>query len=238
MIFRLLLALATLLAATPVAIAQKSPEATLERFVALANAGQLTTPEGQALLTGQAKQMASDAKSALPAVDRIILIGKDKAAARFVLHSPSGEEADAYFYLEDTPLGWAISDYRAAAMSGIDMMLLGELKKRGKLTEEEAVEKRNLELALSTDSKLRAWFETNRGALESLAKAPASEEISARARQLGIRSVSVADGGTNIAIGVAVGFLRPGPAGAPQINPSRFIWIENLGGGWFLYRGG
>jgi hypothetical protein len=227
-----------LLATAPAALAQATPQATLERFVELANTGQLTTPEGQALLTGEAKQMATGAKSALPAVDRVVPIGKDKAAARFILRSPSGEEADVYFYLEKTPQGWAVAAYRAVAMSAIDATLLGEMKKRRQLTEAEQVEKRNLELALSTDGKLRAWFAANRTALEGLAGSPADSARTLQARELGLRNVSTVDGGTDVVVGNAVGFLRPGPSGPPQIDPSGYIWVEDLGDGWFLYRGG
>ena len=236
----LLLAAAVILAA-PAAIAQKTPQATLERFVELANAGQLTTPEGQTLLTGEAKQMATGAKSALPAVDRIIPIGQDKAVARFVLRGRSGEEADAYFYLDRTPQGWAVSAYRAMATTGIAMALLAELQKRPRLSAEEELEKLNLQLTLSTDSQLRTWFAANRAALEALAKSPPGDETSARARAIGVQSVnSDAAKGVDILVGGMVdnlvGFMRPGPSGPPPIEPSRFIWIEDLGGGWFLYR--
>ena len=33
-----------------------------------------------------------------------------------------------------------------------------------------------------------------------------------------------------------VGFFRAGPSGPPPISPSEFIWVEDLGGGWFLFR--
>jgi hypothetical protein len=235
---RPLLLVAALLMTAPAAIAQKTPQETLDRFVALANAGELTTPEGQALLTGEAKQMATSAKSALPAVDRVIPIGNDKAAARFVLRSPSGEEADVYFYLEKAPQGWAVAAYRAVAMSAIDATLLGELKKRRQLTEAEQIEKRNLELALSTDGKLRAWFAANRAALEGLVKSPTDVATTVRAREIGLRNVSTVDGKTEVVVGHAVGFLHPGPSGPPQIDPSGSIWVEDLGGGWFLHRRG
>ena len=236
---RPLLLAAALLLATPAAIAQSTPQATLERFVALANAGQLTTPEGQALLTGEARQMATGAKSALPAADRIIPIGQDKAAARFVLRGRNGEEADAYFYLEKTPQGWAVSAYRAMAMTGISVALLAELQKRPRLTAEEEFEKRNLQLSLSTDSQLRAWFAANRATIEALAKSQ-GDDTTARAKALGVQSLNSDGGKTDIVIGGmvdnTVGVLRPGPSGPPQIEPSSFIWVEDIGGGWFLYR--
>jgi hypothetical protein len=235
-----LLLVAALLMTAPAAIAQKTPQETLDRFVALANAGELTTPEGQALLTGEAKQMATGAKSALPAADRIISIGQDKAAARFLLRDPSGGEADAYFYLEKTPQGWAVSAYRAMAMTGISVALLAELQKRPRLTAEEEFEKRNLQLSLSTDSQLRAWFAANRAAIDALAKSPTSDDTATRAKAIGVQTVNSDGKKVEIIVGgVAdniVGFVRPSSSGPPVIEPSTFIWVEDLGGGWFLYR--
>jgi hypothetical protein len=237
----------------PAALAQASPEATLERFVELANGGELTTPEGQAILTGEAKEMATEAKSALPAADRIIPVSPDFAAARFVLRGAGSDEADAYFYLQRTPSGWAVSAFRAMAMTGMDMMLLAEMKKQKTLSPEDQLRKRNLELVLSTDSKLRAWFTANRPALEDIANAwtrqPAPRStasardaagVGASLPPLGLSSVADLADGVQITIGGTldntVGFLRAGPSGPPKISTSDFIWVEDLGGGWFLFR--
>lgn len=239
MISRSVFIAAAIALCAPAALAQATPAAALERFVALANAGELTSAEGQAILTGEARQMATSAKSALPAVDRIIPIGKDKAAARFVLRGPNGEEADAYFYLEKTGKTWAVSAYRAMAKPGMDMMLLAELKKRKELTPDEAFQKRNLELTLSTDSQLRAWFTANRAAIDALANSPASG-VAPKLKELGLQTRSNDSAETNILIGGmldnTVGFLRPGADGPPAIDPSHYIWLEDVGGGWYLYR--
>lgn len=239
MISRSVFIAAAIALCAPAALAQATPAATLERFVALANAGELTSAEGQSILTGEARQMATSAKSALPAVDRIIPIGKDKAAARFVLRGPNGEEADAYFYLEKGAKGWAVSAYRSMGISPIDMMLLNELKKRKQLTPEEDVQKRNLQLLLSTDSQLRIWFTANRAAVEAMAKTP-GPNLDARLKELGLQKLSTDGDKTDIVIGSMtdniVGFLRPGAAGAPQIDPRQHVWVEELGGGWYLYR--
>ena len=69
MIFRTLFAAAALAFAAPAALAQATPATAISRFIELANAGQLTTQEGRALLTGEASEMATDAKSNLPAAD-------------------------------------------------------------------------------------------------------------------------------------------------------------------------
>ncbi len=234
MILRTLFAAAAIALAAPAAFAQKTPEATVARFVELANAGQLTTPEGQAILTGEAKAMATDAKSNLPAPDKIITVGPTLAAVRFVLHGTGSEEADAYFYLEKSSAGWAISAYRAMALSGMDQMLLAEMKKRPRLSPEDQLQKLNLELVLSTDSQLRKWFAANRDKLAALTAA------STNLKSLGLSSIEEANGEVRITIGGTldnmVGFLKAGPSGPPKIDPSAHIWVEDLGGGWHLFR--
>lgn len=233
---RTLFAAAAIALAAPAALAQKTPEAIVARFVELANAGQLTTPDGQAILTGEAKQMATDAKSNLPAPDKIIGVSPTAAAVRFVLHGNGSEEADAYFYLEKTSAGWAISAYRAMALSGMDQMLLAEMKKRPRLSPEDQLQKLNLELVLSTDSQLRAWFTPNREKLAALTGSSAAGDLKA----LGVSRIEQTNDETRITIGGTlentVGILKAGPSGPPKIDLSSYIWIEDLGSGWFLFR--
>lgn len=250
MTFRALFAAAVICIAAPAAVAQASPEATIARFVELANAGQLTTAEGQAILTGEAKQFATDAKSALPAADKVIVVSPALAVARIVLRGGPGEEADAYFYLEKTSGGWAVSSYRAMALSGMDQMLLAEMKKRRNLSPEEQLEKLNLELTLSSDSQLRTWFGANLKKLDLLTVAfligdgPGQNKvdpgIAADLKRLGLSAIEEADGEVRVVIGGTldntVGFLKPGPAGPPVISPSEYIWLEDVGNGWLLFR--
>jgi hypothetical protein len=229
-----LISLVAVALAAPSALAQSTPEATLARFIELANAGELTTGEGQAILTGEAKEMATAAKSNLPAADKVVAVSPNFAAARIVLRSPAGEEANAYFYLEKTAAGWAVSAFRQMAVSGMDMMLLAEMRKQKQLPPDDQQRRRNLELTLSTDSWLRAWFGANQQALDNL------RPLSADLATLGLLSVSETEHGTKILVGKTldstVGFLRAGPSGPPTISPSSYIWIEELGDGWFLFR--
>jgi hypothetical protein len=236
----------------PTALAQATPEATLGRFIALANSGELKTPEGQAILTGEAKAMATEAKSNLSAADKFLSVSPTFAAARIVLRSGAGEEADAYFYLEKTATGWAVSAYRQMAPSGMDMMLLAEMRKQRELSPADQIAKKNLELTLSSDSQLRAWFAANRPAIVDLARVhngaafPPSpgvtreSHLAASLKVLGLKSIDTQDSATRIVIGGSVdntvGILLAGASGAPAINPSSYIWIEDLGDGWFLFR--
>ncbi len=249
MILRALFAAAILLA-TPAARAQATPETTIARFVELANAGELTTPEGQSILTGEAKEFATDAKSALPTADKVIIASPDLAVARMVLKSRPGEEADAYFYLEKTPAGWAVSSYRAMAMTGMSQMLMAELKKRRNLSPAEQLEELNLELTLSSDSELRSWYDANHTKLAALTVAFLKADdraldgvdpgITADLKQLGLTAIEEINGEVRLVIGGmldnTVGFLKPGPSGPPSISPSEYIWVEDVGNGWFLFR--
>jgi hypothetical protein len=234
---RFALAAAIVIAAPP-ALAQATPEAALTRFITLANAGELTTPAGQAILTGEAKQMATAAKSNLAPADRIIRIAPDKAAARIVLRGQADEEADAYFYLDKVGAAWAVSAYRAMPRAVIDTMLLNELKKRRELSADEQASQRNLTLILSTDTQLRAWFKANRAALDDLAKTAKAEPAALAA--LGIETVDPGGGSVVLTIGATsgatVGLVRSGASGPPAIDPASYIWVEDLGGGWFLFR--
>ena len=156
------------------------------------------------------------------------------AGGRVVVGRRAGEEADAYFCLEKTAAGWAVWAFRQMAVSGMDMMLLAEMLKQKQLPPDDQLRRRNLELTLATDSRLRAWFGANRQALDSLR--PLSADLAA----LGLLSVSETEHGTKIVVGKTldstVGFLRAAPSGPPTISPSGFIWIEELGDGWFLFR--
>jgi hypothetical protein len=245
MMFRMMIAAAALAVMTPTALAQAaSPEAALARFVELANAGELTSAAGQAVLTGEAKQMATSAKSALPAPDRIVMAGADHAAARFVLKGAPGEEADVYFYLDRTPAGWAVSAYRNKALAAMDIALLQQMKKQPILSERDEIEKRNLELLLSTDMQLRTWFAANRKAMDDLRAAIRNEPGSSPLRtmvQLGLTASNDSTGQPfRLEIGRSgdnkVGFLFPESSGPPKISPSGFFWLEDLGGGWLLFR--
>lgn len=225
--------------AAPPAMAQATPEATLSRFVELANAGKLATPEGRSLLTGELKDMANSTKAGLPAADKIVMISTDHAVARFVICGPAGRESDAYFYLDRTPQGWALSAYRNMAQTGMLETLLAELKKRASLSVEEQYQKRNLELTLSSDHQLRDWFGAHRAELDRSVTISNSEDLKALLA-LGLQSYDNSGGDFRIIIGGmtdnTVGLLKPGPAGPPAISPSDHIWVEDLGGGWFLFR--
>jgi hypothetical protein len=226
---------------TPVAIAQTTPEKAFTCFIELANTGGLRSPEGQALLTGEAKAAATNAVSALPTPDRVVTISPEKAAAHLVFKGADGLESDAYFYLEWIGGAWRVSAFRQMAMTDISYVLLREMNKQATLSPADQDEKRNLELVLSSDRQLRAWFAANRPALDALAQSPErSAATEARLKALGISSIEKTGDRIVLTFGGAVdntvGFLRAGPAGPPAISPSEFIWVQPVGDNWYLFR--
>jgi len=227
----------------PAALAQSqaTPAAAFARFIALANSGGLSSPEGQALLAGEAKAAATNAVSALPPPERVVTIGPEKAAAHLIFKGADGLESDAYFYLERTGGAWRVSAFRQMAMTDISYVLLREMNKQATLSPADQDEKRNLELVLSSDRQLRAWFAANRPALDELAQSSQSSAANgARLKALGISTVQKVRDLTVLSIGGTpdntVGFLRAGPSGPPPISPSEFIWVEPLGDDWYLFR--
>jgi hypothetical protein len=112
----------------------------------------------------------------------------------------------------------------------------------------------NLELTLSSDGQLRTWFTANKPAIETLLKtyerqpaprAPALDRdpapgLGPTLKALGLTAVEDVGDGIRVTIGGmmdnTVGFFRAGPSGPPTISASEFIWVEDLGGGWHLFR--
>jgi hypothetical protein len=126
------------------------------------------------------------------------------------------------------------------AMTDMSYVLLREMNKQATLSPADQDEKRNLELLLSSDRQLRAWFAANRPALDALAQSSQSSSTEARLKAIGVRSMEKVRDQIVLTIGGAVdntvGFLRAGPSGPPAISPSEFIWIESVGDDWYLFR--
>jgi hypothetical protein len=102
--------------------------------------------------------------------------------------------------------------------------------------------------------QLRTWFTANKPAIETLLKtyerqpaprAPALDRdpapgLGPTLKALGLTAVEDVGDGIRVTIGGmmdnTVGFFRAGPSGPPTISASEFIWVEDLGGGWHLFR--
>lgn len=130
---------------------------------------------------------------------------------------------------------------------GVPELVYLNLKAKEKRTEEEESKLRNLELLLAPDSKLRSWFALNRGILERLCNltrtsgSQKSADINALVNRLHVDGVERQHDGTVLIVigGIldnTVGFLFSPTNKPPPIDPSNYIWIEQVTEGWFLFR--
>lgn len=230
------------------------PRAVLDRFLALNAARQLNGAEGRALLAGELDEADGPTFGPLPAPDRILMLADESAVAR--LPAEGEVRPDLYLYLRRRDGAWTIHALRTLALTGV----LSELRRQARAMPSRSPDMeralRNAELTLSSDRSLRAWFGENRLALESLRAMAAARresageyplridtpEAMAILGRLHLNGVAVSRGGSvHVSIGGIldneVGFLHvPDPGAVPPIDPIDHIWIEPLGGGWYLFK--
>lgn len=238
------LALILTLWSLPALAQQSTAEQAIDRFLELSAAEGLLSAEGQALRSGEALEWDTPTFGPLPAhADLIQTIDDRHAVARVTATAPDGHQLDLYFYLTDAD-GWRVEAMRTLAMTGLIFEVREMLRAQESLSDEEAATLRNLELTLSTDATLKAWFNAHRQDLTALVQdqqaGAALAALRTRAEALDLEVVHAVDGRVEVVIGGmvdnTVGFLKAGPDGPPAISPSAFIWIEALGDGWYLFR--
>lgn len=226
----------------------------LSRFLALNASSELAGPEAQTLLEGELDGVERPTLGPLPEPDRIVMLSDTSAVARL----PAQGEAlpDGYLYLRSQEGVWSIHALRTLALTGV----LHELRRRARalpsLSPDLEAQVRNADLVLSSDRRLRAWFGENRPALERLVaiasahRGEADEhglrieapEARAIVERLHLNRVSILPSGVvRVSIGGIldneVGFMHaPDPETVPPIDPSDHIWVEPLGGGWYLFK--
>jgi len=222
---------------------QSTPEATFEEFRTLNASGELQSEKGKALRTGEAASWSSPSTGPMSPASRIIHIDATHAVARFATTYRDGGTIDAYIYLSENEGAWRIAAGRSFALTEMPRAIQKQLASKGALSPEEEELKRNIDLTLSTDEALAAWFAAHEADLNEITShiaTPEAPAVLARLKALGLSAISAENGTTFIVIGGMgdniVGFLKPGPEGSPKISPSGYIWIESLSGGWFFYR--
>ena len=228
--------------------------AVIDRFLALNSAEQLTGPEAQALLAAELDDFAHATFGPLSAPDRLVALAGGSVVARL---PAAGERPDIYLYLRRHEGSWRITGLRALALVGPLHYMRTALRAQESRTAEEEAMLGNMELTLSSDAQLRAWFSANGDAMEQLKAIAASgagsvaadggrrvdtPEAEALVRALHLNMVGVsARGVTRVSIGGMldneVGFLHSAdPAAVPPIDPSDHFWVEPLGDGWYLFK--
>jgi hypothetical protein len=228
----------------------------LARFLDLNKAGKLQSSEARELLTGEALSHWST-ETIGPFVgtpDTLITISKGASVARVPVTAPNGEVKDFYFYLERDP-GWKIAAMRSLALPGVLYMVRDMEPADVAATPGGAYMVENARLTLLSDSELRSWFAKHSDELSRIAALvgespndrhrvePAESNetpIAKGLRGLALSSARRLPNGAEIVVGGiidnSVGFLCLRSGAPPPISPSRYIWIESLGGGWYLFR--
>jgi hypothetical protein len=225
----------------------------LSQLIELSDKRSLQTPEARALLSGEALEWKMSTFGELSAQpDRYIFFPDAKnAVARVQLHGKD-RMVDLYFYLTlEGPC--KVTAVRTLSLTGIIEGAYQYLKTKPDLTEEEKNNLENYKLMLASDQELRAWFRKNLASMDELHKLsrglragaeernPNYAEIKARLKALHFASVQVDEDGTIEFIigGVTdntVGFLYSPTNKPPTISSNSYIWVEEVGLKWYLFR--
>lgn len=256
--FALIAAGAQAVAPTPAETPSSQPETVqtaedaVSRFLAFNKAGQLDSRDAKALFGGELARMPASTLGPLTRPDRTIAIDPDHAATR--LPASADNPTDIYLYLSRGPAGaWTIDAIRALALPRFVATMRNDLAQRASRSVEEERTLTGIDLMMRPDARLRDWFALNRAAfdgLRAIAQADAGngqrrvDGPAARAAldEIGAATLDIDDRGAVVVTigGVAdnaAGFLfTADPAAAPRIDPAGHIWVEPVGGGWFLFK--
>ena len=207
------------------------------------------------LLSGELAE-AQIAAGALGPPDKALMLEEGRAVVRL---PASGSEPDIYLHLRQESERWTIHALRALALPRFVVELRDRLRALPARTAELDQRLHNLELTLSSDAELRAWFAAHQAALERLrslayagggsgrtmadgSRTIETPEAAQALRELHALGLTVSPGGTvTVTIGGildnSVGFLHSAdPDAVPAIDPSDHIWVEALGDGWYLFK--
>jgi hypothetical protein len=208
---------------------------------------QLNSPAGQSLRSGELATAPMTTLGGVADPDKIIMLAD--GAAVFRIPATDGRP-DLYLFLARSPTGvWTWTSYRSLALTGMLEALRNSLRTKASLNAAEMSELRNLELTLSSDKQLIAWFSAHRAALDAVRlQARTDKAIGARDKsagvkllaKLGLSSVNASNDVVSITIGGMVdnevGYMHGPPEKIPKISDNGYIWIEPLGADWYLYK--
>ncbi len=192
------------------------------------------------------------------------LVQASESQAVYTVQVGRGERIeDWYAYVTRGPGGWRLTAVRTLALPPLFFMAMDSLSGAQSLPDSLAEFLANMRLTASSDSALREFFRGHRTELQriaegfsretarSIAAAPAglqapTASLQELARQLALLHLGGAwrdpelTGCTFVEIGGMidneVGFMRCTGVGPPPITPERFILIEPLADGWYLYK--
>jgi len=237
-----------------------SARETLVKVLNLSNSSKLATKPALAMLSGVARGWDLKSLGTLqPQPDKIMAIDANHAVGRTQWSGKDGQTTDYYFYLvKDIDGQWKVEDCRSLASIGVAWEARKKLKAKKKLSAEQIYQINNMNLLLSSDAQLSAWFKNNKNRLDALyrlAKAlpkpypaiiRASDKkygtIASTIAALNLDSISMAETGElQVILGGFdrdfVGLLYSDRKGKlPPVSPRAWLWVEDLGGHWYLFR--
>lgn len=152
---------------------ERTPVWVVERFY-----GREDFPERGQYLAGEMAEFrdAATPGSGLPEGARVTIrplrMQEDQAVVAATVVTADAT-TDGYLYLQRTDGRWQIVAFRALALPPLFTMLIDELRARPARTPEDERTLRNLELAVASDSALKAHFIQHRPVIEALGRAAA-----------------------------------------------------------------
>jgi len=231
--------------------------AAIVQLIEFSNKQALQTEPARKLLIGEIAQLnISTFGKITDAPDKVLLLEKNRAVARVQLFGNNNHVTDVYFYLQYDG-SWKISEVRLLALTGMIEQSYLALQSKQSLNDEEKDDFANLKLTLATDKELAVWLAENRKSLEQLyelvraksgkeqfyirsedAKFP---EVTKLLKNLHLTGLSIEpNGNVEMVIGGVmdnvVGFIYSPTNNPPAINPSSYIWVEEVAARWYLFR--
>lgn len=228
----------------------------LERLLELNAAGQMQTPEARSLLTGEAlSHWSTDTIGPITgSPNSVVETDAGSLVARVSATAPSGETKDFYFYLQKESQ-WKVSAMRTLSAVGPLYMVRDMDPSKLATIPGGAYTAENARLTLLSDSELRSWFNAHSTELRQVAALvaesptelhrvdlaePDRDPITQKLRELALSSARRLPNGAEIVVGgiidnsVGFTYLRSGEP--PPVSAQKYIWVESLGNGWFLFR--
>lgn len=231
-----------------------SPADTVTTFLAFNKAGRLGTPAARPLISGELNGMTARTLGPLASPDKIVAVSPRLSIAR--LPATRENPADVYLYVvQSAPGAWTIDAIRALALPPFVATLRNDLIQRVTLSEGEQQTLAQINLMMQSDANLRGWFAEHRAELDALRTIALAEpttvgtartiESDAARKALGrlnASSLAMSESGavTVTLSGIldnTVGFLFADiPNKVPTVDGGEYIWIEAIGGGWYLFK--
>lgn len=161
-----------------------------------------------------------------------------------VLLSDGHKSQDWYAFLVKENDLWKISAVRNLELSGVFYMALQHLEQKTPRSEKEEWQYQNMLLTIKSDRELKEYLKSNLAEFSNVVTLYSKgdkEQSDKAAKRLFINFVNNKDGAIELNIGGiidnAVGYLYVPPgAKPPTMDPSEFIYVEEIADGWYIYK--